>query len=97
MESDMKSTFVDYTVVSTRGQVVLPKAIREELSLTPGTQLVVMSDGDNILMKPIKKPDISEFSALMDSAREWASNVGLKDSDIDDAIKEVRKKKSKTK
>ena len=93
----MKATLVDYTVVSTRGQVVLPKSIREKLSLDPGTHLVVMSDGDNILMKPIKEPPLSEFEVLMDSANKWAGNVGMKMSDIDEAVKEVRNKKRKTK
>ncbi len=89
----MEVPLIDYTTVSTKGQVVLPKQIREVLSLTPGSQLVVMSDGDNILMKPVKQPSLSEFSALMDAAKDWAAGVGMKESDINDAIKEVRNRK----
>lgn len=90
----METTLIDYTTVSTKGQVVLPKQIREVLSLTPGSQLVVMSDGDNILMKPVKQPSLSEFSALMDAAKDWAAEVGMKESDINDAIREVRTRKN---
>ncbi len=89
----METTLIDYTTVSTKGQVVLPKQIREMLSIAPGSQLVVMSDGDNILMKPVKQPSLAEFSSLMDAAKEWATGVGMKESDINDAIKEVRKRK----
>ena len=89
----MDSALVDFTTVSTKGQVVLPKSIREQLSLAPGARLVVISDGNNILMKPIAVPSLAEFSALMDSAKEWAKDAGLKESDIDEAIKAVRKNK----
>ena len=33
------------TAVSSKGQVVLPKSIRDSLSLTPGAKLMVLSDG----------------------------------------------------
>lgn len=83
----------EVTALSSKGQVVLPKAIRESLKLEPGARLMVFSDGDNILLKPIKQPDISEFNMLMDKANEWAVEVGMTEDDITDAIKEVRKRR----
>ena len=83
----------DVTALSSKGQVVLPKAIRDALALSPGSRLMVFSDGDNILLKPIKQPDISEFNMLMDEANKWAQDVGMTETDITDAIKEVRKKR----
>ncbi len=83
----------DVTALSSKGQVVLPKAIRDALALSPGSRLMVFSDGDNILLKPIKQPDISEFNMLMDKANKWAQDVGMTETDITDAIKEVRKKR----
>ncbi len=41
--------------------------------MAPGERLVVISDGNNILMKPIAVPSLAEFSALMDSAKEWTN------------------------
>ena len=41
------------TTVSSKGQVVIPKTIREQLNLESGRPLVVFSDGSNILLKPI--------------------------------------------
>ena len=87
----MADTFAEVTAVSTKGQVVLPKTIRDMLALVPGTKLMVFSDGDNILMKPIKNPEIAEFSRLMDQAQKWAQSVDMKESDITEAIKAVRK------
>ena len=39
------------TVVSTKGQVILPKAIRERLRWSPGTKLTVEETPDGVLLK----------------------------------------------
>ena len=83
----------DITAVSSKGQVVLPKAIREKLQIVPGVKLMVFSDGNNILLKPIPEPDISEFRNLMDAASKWATDVGMTEEDIDSAIKTVRSRR----
>jgi AbrB family looped-hinge helix DNA binding protein len=40
------------TTVSTKGQVILPKAIRQQRRWHPGTQLVVEDTIDGVLLKP---------------------------------------------
>lgn len=86
----------DITAVSSKGQVVLPKAIREKLQIVPGVKLMVFSDGNSILLKPIPEPDISEFRDLMDAASKWANDVGMTEEDIDSAIKTVRSRRKAT-
>ena len=39
------------TVVSTKGQVILPKAIRDQHRWDSGTRLMVESTGDGVLLK----------------------------------------------
>ena len=39
------------TVVSTKGQVILPKAIRDQRRWTPGTRLTVEVTADGVLLK----------------------------------------------
>ena len=73
-----------------KGQITLPKAIRSLLSLSPGTQFAVFSDGENVLLKPLKSPDTVEFKRLLDDARQWAAEVGLTEADIQNAIADVR-------
>ncbi len=85
----------DVTALSSKGQIVLPKAIRDLLKIDSGTKLMVFSDGDSILLKPIPAPDISEFRSLMDKAAEWADSVGMQEEDIADAIKSVRSRRKK--
>ncbi len=92
----MSQFLSDVTAVSSKGQVVLPKAIREKLQIVPGVKMMVLSDGISILMKPIPTPDISEFSALMDEAESWASEVGLTENDISSAIRTVRSRRKQT-
>ena len=80
------------TAMSTKGQIVLPKKIRSALNLDAGTQFIVFSDRGNILLKPITEPKLSDFEAVLKKAKQWASENGLQESDIDDAVKAVRKK-----
>jgi AbrB family looped-hinge helix DNA binding protein len=40
------------TRVSTKGQVILPKAIRDRRNWTPGTELTVEDRPDGVLLKP---------------------------------------------
>ena len=40
------------TTVSTKGQVILPKAIRERRKWRPGTRLVVEETSEGVLLKP---------------------------------------------
>lgn len=89
----MKELLSVITSVSAKGQIVIPKAIRDKLQISPGVKLMVLSDGTNILLKPIPEPDISEFDELMDAAASWASDVGMKEEDITSAIKSVRSKR----
>lgn len=93
----MKQYISEITVVSSKGQVVLPKAIRTKLNLNAGSKLMVFSDGDNILLKPITQPDIAEFREMIDAAQQWADEVGMKESDIREAITLVRRKKNTVK
>ncbi len=41
------------TTVSTKGQVILPKVIRDQLHWDAGTRLVVEHTGDGVLLKPV--------------------------------------------
>ena len=83
----------DVTALSSKGQIVLPKAIRDFLKIDPGSKMMVFSDGYSVLLKPIAAPDLSEFNSLMDAAADWAKQVGMTEDDITDAIKTVRSRR----
>jgi AbrB family looped-hinge helix DNA binding protein len=80
------------TKLSSRGQVVIPEQIRDQMHLHPGDQFVVFSEKDVVILKMITRPDSREFNDLIAKAHQIAKKIGLKEIDIDEAIKEVRKK-----
>jgi len=82
---------VEVASVSTKGQVVIPGPIRKSLGITSGSKLVVMTDGENVLMKPIHPPRMESFDGLLEESRKAAAEAGLTPEDVQDAIREVRR------
>jgi len=87
----MKS--VATTKMSSKGQVVIPENIREDLGLRPGSQFVVVGEKDVVILKSIMPPSIKDFDFLIKKARKQARTAGLKKSDVKAAIQKVRKSK----
>jgi AbrB family looped-hinge helix DNA binding protein len=80
------------TKLSSKGQVVIPEEIREELGLKTGSQFIVVGDKDVVILKTISPPSIDEFEDLVKKARKDAKKAGLKKKEIDDIIEKVRSK-----
>lgn len=76
--------------MSSRGQVVIPEAIRKRLNLEPGVEFVVIGEGDTVVLKPITPPSMREFNDVIRRARRDARRAGLKRSDVAAAIEAVR-------
>lgn len=81
--------------MSSRGQIVLPISIRKKLGLDSGSQFLVITDKNNILLKPVKEPSLDEFYSLIEQAQETARKIGLTQQDIDMEIKNMRAEKRK--
>jgi len=78
------------TSLSTKGQIVIPRSVRSDLALRPGAKLMVMSDGDNILLKPLQAPKLVVFNRLIQASRDATRKAGMKRSDVPAAIRKVR-------
>ena len=81
--------------MSSRGQIVLPISIRRKLNLGEGSQFLVISDDENILLKPVREPSLDEFYSLIEKAQETARKIGLTEEEINTTIKEMRAEKRK--
>ncbi len=57
------------TVISTKGQVILPKAIRDQLQWGAGTRLTVENTPDGVLLKSTPVFAASSIDALFGSMR----------------------------
>lgn len=80
------------TRLSTKGQVVIPESIREQLHLEAGTQFVVVAEGDVVVLKALSTPSMSEFDQIIGRAREQAAKTGLTPEDIETAVRSTRKR-----
>jgi AbrB family looped-hinge helix DNA binding protein len=78
------------TKMSSRGQVVIPESIRDELGLEPGAQFVVLGQDDVVMFKVISPPSKEEYARLKRQLRKQAREAGLKRSDIPKAIARAR-------
>ena len=81
------------TKMSSKGQVVIPEAIRKRLGLEPGDQFVVVASKDAVILKTIKAPTLDEFDELFAEARKQARRAGLERSDVADALAAARRER----
>lgn len=81
---------IKVTSVSSKGQIVIPSEIREKLGLASGTNMLVLTDGSNLLLKPINAPDMKSFDKLVKDSRALASKKKLTRRAVQSIIKKVR-------
>jgi len=81
----------EVTCLSSKGQVVIPDRIRKQLGLVTGTKLIVISDGSNLLLKPMEEPKMDVFKKLMEESKKFGKQEKLKKSDLNKTIQDVRR------
>ena len=62
----------EVTSLSSKGQIVIPDRIRKQMGLSSGSKLIVITDGTNLLLKPIEEPKMESFKKLIDESRKFA-------------------------
>ena len=84
---------ISTTKMSSKGQVVIPEAIRKKLELKSGDQFIVTGNKDIVILKSISPSSLDEFDDLTEEARRQAKRACMKRSGIKLALAEVRGKK----
>ena len=83
--------------MSSRGQIVIPQDIREEIKASEGTIFSVVSAKDTIILKKVSTPSkedlIKEIEAIALEGRKRAERLGIKESDVPELVQKVRKSK----
>ncbi len=71
---------VEIITLSSKGQLVIPKGLREKLKLEQQDKFVIIAEHDSILLKRIRKEDADEsMRVLLDSlAKQIAPPKGKK-------------------
>ena len=78
------------TRLSTKGQVVIPEEVRRRLNLTPGARFVVVGEGDTVVLRLIRAPDLESLEELLAETRSQARRAHLTKRAVADAVREVR-------
>lgn len=79
--------------VSSKGQISLPIEMRRKMAIGTGDKLVAYANGDTIILKTLSIPSVEDCKAAWAEAQTWAASVGYKEEDVNDIIKDYRKKK----
>ena len=86
------------TKMSSKGQVVLPEALRQMYGWESGTAFTIFAYKGSIIMQPLKTPTDDEITAEFEEAfaesRQQAKEAGMTPRDITDAISTVRRERS---
>lgn len=81
---------LDITRMSVKGQVVIPRDIRQALGLVTGTKFVVAGEGDTVILRKIGRPALEEADRLFGISRKFAKRAGLKKADLKKTIQRSR-------
>jgi AbrB family looped-hinge helix DNA binding protein len=84
------------TKISRSGQIVIPAEIRETMGIEPADRFLVISEGEDIVLRKLnKKSRKEELFELLESIREDVRKRGITREDLEEAIREVRRAKRK--
>ena len=82
------------TKMSSKGQVVLPEALRRANGWAAGTSFTVLVYKGSVIKQPLKAPSdeelAAEFEAVFSESRKQAQAAGMKPADIASAVRSVR-------
>jgi len=84
----------EITIVSEKGQVVIPKAIRERMKIAK-MKLLVYCYGDTLILKKLEIPDVEKkLEALYRRIDRKIAKYGeLSEEEIDEEIQRYRREK----
>jgi len=82
---------LEITSMSSRGQVVIPLDIREQLGLKEGEKFVVLGENDTIILKKVTMTSFKNFDKLLQKTQQFAKERGITKADVKVAINKARK------
>ena len=79
--------------VTTKGQITIPKSIRDKLELKEGSKIIFLQKGEDIV---IKNSAMLALEKMQDEFEGEAERLGIKDEeDVVKLVKEFRKERKK--
>lgn len=88
---------VETIKMSSKGQVVIPQSIREEIEADEGTVFAVIGGKDTIVLKkiltPLKEDLIKELKKIAVEGGKRAEKFGIQERNVPDLVHKLRKSK----
>ena len=88
---------IETTKMSSKGQIVIPQEIREEIEADEGTVFAVVGSKDTIVLKKITTPSKEELirglKKIAIEGRKRAEKLGIKEDDVPELVHRLRNKK----
>ena len=85
---------VETIKMSSKGQIVIPRDIREELHADEGTVFAVVGGKDSVILKKIETPSkeelIKELETIAKQGRKRLEKKGIKEEDILGIVEKAR-------
>lgn len=73
--------------ITFKGQVTIPKKVRNALALKEGDSIIFTVEGDHAILKPIKKKSLLDFYGTLPASRPYPG--------VEEIREEVHKKRAK--
>ncbi len=83
---------IEITSVSSRGQVVIPRFLRDKLKIREGEKFIVIGEDNTIVLKKLEMPSLDGLDKLLAKTREFAKKSKLRKEEVEQAIKSARKR-----
>ena len=87
---------VEMIKMSSRGQIVIPQDIREEICASEGTMFAVISERNSIVLKKVETPSkedlICELKEIAKEGKRRLEAKNIKEEDITNIVHKARKK-----
>lgn len=81
---------INITKISSKGQVVIPKNIREKLKVEEGNLFIVTGQDELICLRKMEMPKIKTWKEATKPFRKAAQKSGFNKDDLDRIIQEVK-------
>ena len=78
------------TRMSSKGQIVVPKSLRDALGLDVGELFAMFGDEDTIILKRIDVPSKKEFDDILAWGEKYAKKKKITRKELEKAISDVR-------
>lgn len=81
---------IDVITMSSRGQIVIPSNIRNEMGLAKKDKFIIMNDRDDIIIRKLKPKSNTEAKKLLDQFAKKFERAGITADEVKDEIRRNR-------